>query len=179
MGSLLVAVDVMVNRTTWLARGVYAIAAVFVGALFVAAAYFADAAGSWGREDRLVYGFMLTYGLAVAGGFLVQAVFALLLRWLTCRIGLHRHSDWVGLGAVLGVAVPWSAARIGYWLDGVYFPTELQRVKAVFMFALQGSMMYVVQPVWVLLAVGAATGFVLRPIAWKLLPPPGLTRGGP
>ena len=153
---------------SWPGRALYAAAAVLVGGVFTAIPYFADAMDSWGREDRRLYGFLLTFTLAAAGGFLVQIVFAALLRWLTRMLGLRGAWHWIVAGAALGLAVPWGAAKLGYLLDRVYFTADLQQVKWFLLFPLQGSMMYVFQPLWVLLAVGAATGFVLRPIASRL-----------
>lgn len=146
---------------SWLTRVVYVVAAVLVGTFFVAIAYFSDSAESWGREGRWASGFALIYSLALAGGFLVQIVFALLLRGVAQATRFNGFASWTASGAMLGVAVPWAFARLGYLIDGLYFPAGLQRAKFSLMFCLQGSMMFVAQPLWVLAAVGAVTGAVL------------------
>lgn len=144
-------------------RGVlYVIIAVLVGTFFVAAAYFADALESWGREERWVSGFVQVYVLALIGGFAIQIVAAILLRSMTRVCGLNGFLHWIAFGAAVGFAVPWIFARLGYVLEGVYFPTEWQTVKSAVMFPLMGAMMYEAHSAWVRVAVGAATGGTLR-----------------
>jgi hypothetical protein len=128
------------------------------GTFFVAAVYFVDAADSWGLEGRHVWGFFYTYMLALIGGFPIQIVAAVAVRYLTRSMRLHGSLYWSGLGAAAGAVVPWAFARAGYLLEGVHFAHEWQTVKAALMFPLSGAMMYEVHPVWVRLAVGAATG---------------------
>lgn len=139
----------------------YIVTAILIGTLFVAAAYFLDAAESWGREGRWVPGFVQTYVLALAGGFAAQAAFAVLLLWLTRAARPAGPARWIGFGTVLGVVVPWAFARAGYLVEGLRFSAELQPVKFVLRFPLMGAMMYETQPLWVLAAVGAATGGTL------------------
>jgi hypothetical protein len=153
---------------SWRAALLYLIIGVLAGTLFVSLAYFADSADSWGREGRWASGFVLTYSLALAGGFLVQAAFALLLRWLTRVTRQSGLVQWVAFGAVLGVALPWAVARVGYWLDALYFSADLQRLKAALLFTLTGSMMYAAQPAWVQASVGAATALTLGLVAGRL-----------
>lgn len=144
-------------------RGVlYVVVAVLVGTFFVAAVYFADSAESWAREGLWVSGFLRTYALALAGGFGIQIVAAVCLRWLTRVFGLDGLVHWIGFGAALGFALPWALARLGYLIETAHFPREWQTVKLVVMFPLMGAMMYDVQPGWVMAAVGAATGGTLR-----------------
>ena len=118
------------------------IIAVLVGAFFVAAVYFADALESWGREKRWVSGFLQVYLLALIGGLAIQIVAAILLRSLTRLCGLNGLLHWIAFGAAVGFALPWIFARLGYVLEGVYFPTEWQTVKSAVMFPLMGAMMY-------------------------------------
>jgi uncharacterized protein YfiM (DUF2279 family) len=153
---------------SWLISVIYVVAAVWVGTLFVAIAYFSDSAGSWGREGRWASGFVLIYSLALAGGFLVQVLFAVLLRWLTRTANRQGIASWILSGAALGIGVPWSLARLGYLMEGLYFSAELQPLKRALTFPLAGAMMYAVQPAWVLIAVGAATGAALWPLATAL-----------
>jgi hypothetical protein len=153
---------------SWVSRALFVIVAVLVGTLFVAVAYFWESADSWGREGRWAAGFGLIYSLALAGGFLVQIAFAVLLRWIAHAGGLRRPIHWVVLGGMLGVAVPWSLARLGYLIEGSYFSAGMQGVKRALMFPLTGAMMYTVQPVSVLAAVGGATGAVLWLVAVTL-----------
>ena len=144
-------------------RGVlYVIIAVLVGTFFVASVYFADGAESWGREGRWAAGFLQVYRLALLIGFAIQIVAAVLLRWLTRVSGMNRLAHWVVFGAAIGFALPWIFARLGYVLEGVYFPREWQTVKSAVMFPLMGAMMYEAHSVWVRVAVGAATGGTLR-----------------
>jgi hypothetical protein len=144
-------------------RGVlYVIIAVLVGTFFVASVYFADGAESWGREGRWAAGFLQVYRLALLIGFPIQIVAAVVLRWLTRVSGMNRLAHWVVFGATIGFALPWIFARLGYVLEGVYFPTEWQTVKSAVMFPLMGAMMYEAHPAWVRVAVGAATGGTLR-----------------
>jgi hypothetical protein len=144
-------------------RGVvYIVVAVLVGTFFVAAVYFADSAESWGREGLWVSGFLRIYTLALAGGFGIQIVAAVSLRWLTRVSGLNGLVHWIGFGAALGFALPWAVARLGYVIESAHFPREWQTVKFIVMFPLMGAMMYEVHSVWVMAAVGAATGGTLR-----------------
>lgn len=141
---------------------VYILASLLVGTFFVAAVYFADSAQSWGREGRRVFGFFYVYALALVAGFPMQIVAAILLRWITRVTRLDGFAHWVGFGAALGIAVPWTFAGLGYVLEGAYFPREWQSVKSGLMFPMMGAMMYVVQRAWLLAAVGGATGGTLR-----------------
>lgn len=153
---------------SWVSRALFVIVAVLVGTLFVAIAYFSESADSWGREGRWAAGFGLIYSLALAGGFVVQIAFAVLLRWIAHAGGLRRPIHWVVLGAILGIGVPWSLARLGYVIEGSYFSAGMQGVKRALMFPLTGAMMYTVHPLWVLAAVGGATGAVLWQVAEAL-----------
>jgi hypothetical protein len=137
---------------------VYLPITVLAGTFFVTVAYFSDSAESWGREGRWIPGFVQTYGLALAGGFVMQAVFAVLLRWSTRVTRLNGPLHWIAAGALLGVILPWAFARLGYLLERMRFPADLQQPKFILNFPLMGAMMYEVQAVWVLAAVGAATG---------------------
>ena len=103
----------------------YVIIAVLVGTFFVAAVYFADGAESWGREGRWAAGFLQVYRLALLIGFAIQIVAAVLLRWLTRVSGMNRLAHWVVFGAAIGFALPWIFARLGYVLEGVYFPSRV------------------------------------------------------
>jgi hypothetical protein len=141
---------------------VYVIVAVLVGTFFVASVYFADGAESWGREGRSVPGFLQVYRLALLLGCLLQVVAAVLLRWLTRVTGMNGLVHWTAFGAALGFALPWMFARLGYVLEGIYFPTEWQTAKSAVLFPLMAAMMYETHSVWVRLAVGAATGGTLR-----------------
>lgn len=140
----------------------YVVVAVLVGTFFVACAYFADSALSWGREGRWISGFLYVYVLAFAGGFAIQIIAAVLLRWVTRVTRLNGLVHWIGFGAAIGLALPWMFAHLGYLIEGVYFRHEWQNVKSVLMFPLMGAMMYQVHSAWVLIAVGAATGGTLR-----------------
>jgi hypothetical protein len=140
----------------------YVVIAVLVGTFFVAAAYFAEALESWGREERWVSGFLQVYVLALVGGFAIQIVAAILLRSLTRVCGVNGLLHWIAFSAALGFAVPWIFARLGYVLEGVYFAAEWQTVKSAVMFPLMGAMMYEAHSAWVRVAVGAATGGTLR-----------------
>jgi MFS family permease len=153
---------------SWLTSVIFVVAAVFVGTFFVAMAYFSDAAESWGREGRRASGFVLVYSLALAGGFLVQVVFAVLLRWVTQATRLTGMASWILFGAALGFVVPWTLARLGYLVEGLYFPADLQSLKRAVMFPLAGAMMYAVQPAWISASVGGATGAALRLLATML-----------
>ena len=95
-------------------------------------------------------------------GFAIQIVTAVLLRWLTRVSGMNGLAHWTIFGAVIGFAVPWISARLGYVLEGVYFSSEWQSVKSAVMFPLMAAMMYEAHSVWVRLAVGAATGGTVR-----------------
>lgn len=136
----------------------YILVWLLAGTFFVASVYFADAADSWGLEGSHVWGFFYTYMLALIGGFPIQIVAAVAVRYLTRSMRLHGFVYWSGLGAAAGAVLPWVFARAGYLLEGVHFAHEWQTVKAALMFPLSGAMMYEVHPVWVRLAVGAATG---------------------
>lgn len=132
--------------------------AILTGTFFVTLAYFVDSARSWGLEGRWLAGFAQTYGLALAGGFVMQVAFAALLHQATRGTRLAGPVPWIVVGALLGILLPWAFARLGYVLDGTRFPADLQRLKFILIFPLMGAMMYEVQPVWVQAAVGAATG---------------------
>lgn len=132
--------------------------AILTGTLFVTLAYFAESARSWGLEGRWAAGFAQTYALALAGGLVMQVVFAALLRWATRASRLPGPVPWIVAGALLGIVLPWAFARLGYVLEGTRFPADLQRLKFILIFPLMGAMMYEVQPVWVQAAAGAATG---------------------
>jgi hypothetical protein len=71
-------------------------------------------------------------------------------------------AHWVVFGAAIGFVVPWAFARLGYALEGLYFPSEWQTVKSAVMFPLMATMTYEAHSVWVRLAVGAATGGTVR-----------------
>ena len=148
----------------------YVVAFVLVGTFFVASVYFADAAASWGREGRWLWGFFFTYALTLIAGFTIQILAAVLLRWMTRVTRWDRVLHWVGFGAALGLSLPWILARLGYVLERSYFAPEWQTVKAVLMFPLAGAMMYQVQPAWVLLAVGGATAGTVRLMMGYLKP---------
>jgi hypothetical protein len=141
---------------------VYAVVWLVVGGFFVAAVPFADAAESWGREGRWVSGYLYVYALSLAGGWAMQIAAAALLRGLTAATGLNGVAHWLGLGAVFGVAVPWTAARTGYLLEGLHFPHEWQGVKSLLLFPLMAAMTYETYPVWMLMAAGAATAATVR-----------------
>jgi hypothetical protein len=143
---------------------VYLAVSVLAGTFFVACAYFADTAQSWGREGRWISGFLYVYALSLVGGFAIQTAAALLLRWLTRAAGADGLIHWVIAGAALGIALPWTCARLGYLVEGIRFPYEWQNVKSTLMFPLMAAMMYETHPAWVRLAVGAATGGTLRSV---------------
>ena len=142
----------------------YLVLWLLAGTFFVACAYFADSAQSWGREGRWLSGFVYVYALALVGGFGIQIVAALLVRGLTRATRLDRVVHWIAFGAALGFALPWAFARAGYLLEGVRFPHEWQNVKSALMFPLVAAMMHETHPAWVLAAVGAATGGSVRVI---------------
>jgi hypothetical protein len=146
---------------SWPAALVFGTVAVLAGSFFTAIAYYAGAAGSWAVEDRQISGFLFVYALTLAGGAPAEIVYAVLLRWLTRLLDWHGAARWVLTGAVLGLAVPWSLSRIGYLIERMYFPSELQRLKAALLFPLVGPMMYAVQPAWVRVSIGAATALSL------------------
>ena len=141
---------------------VYLAAWLVVGTFFVTCAYFADSAQSWRREGRGVAGFLYTYALALPGGFAIQIAAAVLLRLLTRATRLSGIITWLCLGGALGVAVPWAFARAGYVLESLRFAHEWQAAKTALMFPLMGAMMYEVHPVWMQIAVGAATAATVR-----------------
>ena len=95
-------------------------------------------------------------------GFAMQIVAAVLLRWLTRVSGMNGLAHWIIFGAVIGFAVPWISARLGYALEGLYFPSEWQTVKSAVLFPLMAAMMYEAHSVWVRLVVGAVTGGTVR-----------------
>lgn len=134
---------------------------VLVGTLFVACAYFADAAESWGTEGRRFAGFAYTYVLALVLGSPVQIVAAMCARVLT-RLTRDAVVSWAACGAVLGVGLPWAFARAGYAVEAVHFARDWQSVKSALMFPLMGPMMYETQPAWVMVAVGATTAATVR-----------------
>jgi hypothetical protein len=146
----------------WRAALSYVVVWLLVGTFFVASVHFADSAQSWGREGRWLSGFFYVYALALAGGFPIQIVAALLLRRLTRATRWDRVVHCIGFGGALGLVLPWAFARAGYLLEGVRFPHEWQNVKSALMFPLMGAMMHETHPAWVLAAVGAATGGSVR-----------------
>ena len=159
------------GRSAWLEGFAYLTLAVLVGTFYVACAYFADSARSWGREGRWVSGFAYVYALALAGGFAIQLLAAVLLRWVTRATGRNRVVHWIGVGAVIGIALPWIVARFGYLLEHLRFPTEWQGLKSAVMFPLMAAMMYEVHSPWIQLAVGAATGGTVRLLLRHLISP--------
>ena len=140
----------------------YVVVFVLVATFFVASVYFVDSAPSWSREGRPLWGFFFTYALTLIAGFMIQILAAVLLRWMTRVTGRHDAFHWIVFGAVLGLSLPWIFARVGYVVERFYFAPEWQTVKTVVMFPLMGAMMYEVQPAWVLLVVGGATGGTVR-----------------
>jgi hypothetical protein len=144
---------------SWGSALLFGAVAVLAGSLFTALVYYAGAASSWALEDRRVSGFLLVFGLALAGGTPALLVFAVLLKWLTR--GAARAAPWLLAGGVLGFAVPWTLARIGYAVERMYFPGDLQRLKAALVFPLMGPMMFDVQPAWVGVGIGVATAVPL------------------
>lgn len=152
----------------WPAVLLYGVVAVLAGSFFTAVAYYADSASSWALEDRRLSGFLLIYGLTLAGGAPAQLVVAGCLWWLTRRLHWNGPVSWAGTGGVLGLAVPWSMAKLGYLIDGFHFSTGLQQVKSALLFPLVGPMMFVVQPAWVRVSAGAATALALWLVARRL-----------
>jgi hypothetical protein len=151
----------------------YVVVTALAGTFFVACAFFADTAQSWGREGRWVAGFLYVYALSLAGGFAIQIAAAFLLRWLTRATGADGLIHWMVFGAALGIALPWACARLGYLVEGIRFAYEWQNVKSALMFPLMAAMMYETHPAWVRLAVGAATGGTVRLVFGRPRRPPG------
>lgn len=144
---------------SWRAALLYGVVAVLAGSFFTASAYYAGAASSWALEDRQLSGFLLVFGLTLAGGAPALLVFAVLLKWVT--LGATRVAPWLLVGGMLGFAVPWIMARLGYALERIYFSSDLQRLKAALVFPLVGPMMFDVQPPWVRMGIGVATALPL------------------
>jgi hypothetical protein len=153
---------------TWRRTGSYYLIAGAFGPLFAALSHFLPAAASWAAEDRLVAGFLLAYGMALAGGLPAALVTAFLLRRVAAALRARGAAAWLVLGTTIGVAVPWLFARTGYALEGTYFPAEWQSLKRALIFPFMGPMMYQAQPAAMRLAVAAAVALVLWAAARRL-----------
>jgi hypothetical protein len=146
---------------SWRAALLYAVVAVLAGSFFTATAYYAEAAASWALEDRRVNGFVYVYALTVAGATPTLLVFAAMVRAVTRLLRWNGFAPWTLAGGILGVAVPWMFSALGYALDRLYFPNDLQGLKRGLMFPLIGPMMYAVQPFGVRVTIGLATSIAL------------------
>ena len=99
---------------------------------------------------------------------------ALALRRLAAALGWRSPWLWLVLGSATGWIVVWGLARLGYAIERTYFPAEWQSVKALLVFPFLGPIMFHAQPLWLLLAVAAATALVLHRVEarrWRALPP--------
>ena len=153
---------------TWHRTAAYYLVAAAFGPLFAALSYFLPSAPSWAADDRLVAGFLLAYGMALAGGVPAAVVTALLLRRVAAVVRVRGAAAWLVLGTAIGVAVPWLFARTGYALEGTYFPAGWQPLKRALIFPLMGPMMYQAQPAAMRLTVAAAAAIVLWAAARRL-----------
>jgi hypothetical protein len=155
---------------------VYALVAVAAGSLFIAVAYYAEAAGSWAVEDRRAYGFARVYALTIAGAAPALLLFGAALWSIGRTTGWNRAAQWMGAGGILGVAIPWALSAAGYAIEQLYFPAGLQRLKRGILFPLIGPMMYGVQPAWMQASIGIATGIVLWIVVRRTIGPGGQGR---
>jgi hypothetical protein len=142
----------------------YYFAAIVCGSFFVALAYYARAAAESGLGPRWAYNFLFAYFLALIAGFLPQLLNAFVLRRVMRALGWRGAWHWVAVGAVVGVALLWGVARLGFLIEGMYFPADWQRVKLLLAFPLLGPIMFAATPFWLPLPAFAATAWVLHRI---------------
>jgi hypothetical protein len=160
----------------------YYFAAIVCGSLFVALVYYARSAALSGLGRRWAYDFLFAYFLALIAGFLPQLVNAFILRRAMRALRWRRAWQWMAFGAVIGVALLWGLARLGYLIEGMHFPMEWQRMKLLLAFPFLGPIMFAATPFWLPLSAFAANAWVLHRIHRAFEPgdtPPDESSFGP
>lgn len=143
---------------------VYYFAAIVCGAFFIAVAYYANTVRVFGLSDRWARDFLFAYFLSILGGFFATLIFAFVLRRAMRALRWQAAWKWLVAGAVLGAAVLWGLARLGYLLEAVHFPLERQLLKSILMIPLIGPVMFSASPFWLPPLAFAATAWVLHRI---------------
>jgi hypothetical protein len=149
----------------------YYFAAIACGCFFIAAAYYAHSVWMFGWGERWARDFLFAYFLSLLGGFFATLLFAFVLRRAMRALRCAAAWQWLAGGAVLGAAVLWGLARLGYLLESIRFPLERQLLKSILMIPLIGPVMFSASPFWLPPLAFAATAWVLHRIHRAFEPP--------
>lgn len=139
----------------------YYSAAVVCGSFFVALTYYIHSAMEWGLDSRWAQDFLFAYFLAIIGGFVPLLLYGFVLRRITRMFHWQFAWQWALAGAIVGIALLWLMARLGYLAEGTYFSPERQRLKAFLVYPFVGAMMFTAKPFWLPIPVLVATAYVL------------------